>query len=70
MTDDLDWHEVAALKAFEQRRIVHLRDLPTYIGISTMGKLIAKGLVEPVDRTIPLYSKDFAWQLTHATTED
>lgn len=70
MTDKLDWREIAALRTFENRKIVHLNELPSYIGLGIMGSLVGKGLVEPVDRSVPLYSKDFGWKLTRTISEE
>ena len=69
MSGELDWREIAALKTFENRGIVRFHELPNYIGLGTMSRLVAKGLIEPVDKLVPAYSRDFRWKLTRAMEE-
>ena len=63
MINKLDWKEEAALKVFESHKIVRFQDLPNYLGLGTMERLVEKGLVIPIDLALPTYSKSYGWKL-------
>jgi hypothetical protein len=60
----LNWREESVLRAFEQQPVLRFCDLPTFVGPKTMRLLIAKGLVELVDKTVGEYAKDRRWRQT------
>ena len=53
--------ETMALKAFNGHDVLHFADLPGNVGRRTMDRLVAKGLIEPVDSSIGRYAIDFGW---------
>jgi hypothetical protein len=56
-----NWREKVALQAFNGHEIVRFTDLPSNVGRRTMDRLVAKGLVEPVDSDIGRFSADYGW---------
>jgi hypothetical protein len=60
----LNWREKSVLQAFEKQSVLRFCDLPTGVGAKTMRLLIAKGLVELVDKNIGEYAKDRRWRRT------
>jgi len=59
---NLSWREERALRAFEKEVVFRYHDLPRGVGRDTMRVLIAKGLVELVDKNIGEFAKDRRWR--------
>lgn len=59
---DLNWREREALQAFELKAVLYFYDLPTFVGRKTMKGLVARGLVEVVDRKVGEYAGKYAWR--------
>jgi hypothetical protein len=60
----LNWREKSVLQAFEKQAVLRFCDLPIGVGHKTMRLLIAKGLVEVVDKNIGVFAKDRRWRRT------
>ena len=58
-----------ALQALGEKPIVHLYDLPPYIGRGTMDELVAIGLAEIVNAETGRCSKYFGWRLVQSRSE-
>jgi hypothetical protein len=56
-----NWREKAALNAFDGEDVLRFADLPRNVGRRTMDRLVARGLVEPVDCDIGRFSADYGW---------
>jgi len=61
---NLSWRVERALRAFEKEVVLRYYDLPRGVGRDTMRVLIAKGLVELVDKNIGEFAKDRRWRRT------
>jgi hypothetical protein len=61
---NFSWREERALRAFEKEVVLRYYDLPRGVGRDTMRVLIAKGLVELVDKSIGEFAKDRRWRRT------
>jgi len=58
----LNWREKSAMQAFAKQAVLRYHDLPRGVGYKTMRSLIAKGLIELVDKTIGEFAKDRRWR--------
>jgi hypothetical protein len=54
----LNWREKSALQAFARQAVLRFCDLPIGVGYKTMRSLIAKRLIELVDKNIGEFAKD------------
>ena len=58
----LSWREKLALRAFEELAVLRYCDLPGGVGEKTMRALIARGMVELVDKSIGEFAKGRCWR--------
>ena len=60
---DLNQRQLRALRAFQEKDVIHFADLPLAVGYGTMAELVALGLIETVNTEFGQYSKHFGWRL-------